>query len=222
MTEPAAPDLIIDVVADVVCPWCYLGWRRLKVAASMRPAVNVKLVWRPYLLDPLIPESGVDRHAYMAQKFPDAQRRSLIATALTDAAREDGVTLQLDRISISPNTSAAHRLIRWAQGFGVQDGVVEGLFAAYFTDGLDIGAPETLADIGAANGMNPLLILDLLSKGADAEAVARDHAIAVRGGVTGAPFMIFAQQFSVMGAEPPEKLVRAIDAALAHQQRHPS
>ena len=219
MTNARTPDLVIDVVADVVCPWCYLGWRRLKTAAAMRPDLSIELVWRPFLLDPQIPEGGVDRHAYMAKKFPDASRRSAIGQALTEAAREDGVTLHLDKISISPNTSAAHRLIRWAQGHGAQDAIVEGLFAAYFTDGRDIGAPETLADIGASGGMNPLLILELLSNGSDADAVARDHAIAVRGGITGAPFMIFGQQFSVMGAESPEKLVRAIDTATT-QQRH--
>ena len=217
MTIAATPDLVIDVVADVVCPWCYLGWRRLKAAAAMRPTLSIERVWRPFLLDPQIPEGGVDRHAYMSKKFPDAERRVAIGRALTDAAREDGVTLNLDKIAISPNTSAAHRLIRWAQGVGAQDAIVEGLFAAYFTDGRDIGAPETLADIGAAGGMNPLLILELLSNGSDAEAVARDHAIAVRGGITGAPFMIFGQQFSVMGAESPEKLVRAIDTATAQR-----
>lgn len=218
MTSTRTPDLIIDVVADVVCPWCYLGWRRLKAAAALRPTLDVELVWRPYLLDPQIPEGGVDRRAYMAKKFPDPARRSVISEALTEAAREDGVTLRLDRISISPNTSAAHRLVRWAQGFGVQDTIVEGLFAAYFTHGRDIGAPETLADIGAAGGMNPMLILELLSNGSDTDAVLRDHEIAVRGGITGAPFMIFGQQFSVMGAESPEKLARAIDTATAQRQ----
>ena len=217
MTIARTPDLVIDVVADVVCPWCYLGWRRLKAAVAMRPALTVELVWRPFLLDPQIPEGGVDRHAYMARKFPDAERRVAIGRALTDAAREDGVTLNLDKIAISPNTSAAHRLIRWAQGFGAQDTIVEGLFAAYFSEGRDIGEPETLAEIGEAGGMNPLLILELLSNGSDADNVARDHAIAVRGGITGAPFMIFGQQFSVMGAETPERLVRAIDTATAQR-----
>jgi predicted DsbA family dithiol-disulfide isomerase len=218
MSNTATPDLVIDVVADVVCPWCYLGWRRLKAAAAMRPSLTIELVWRPYLLDPQIPEGGVDRHAYMAKKFPDAERRVAIGRALTEAAGEDGVTLNLEKIAISPNTSAAHRLIRWAQGAGVQDAVVEGLFAAYFTEGRDIGEPETLAEIGAAAGLDPLLVLELLSKGSDAEAVARDHAIAVRGGITGAPFMIFGQQFSVMGAEAPDKMVRAIDTATTQQQ----
>lgn len=217
MTIARTPDLVIDVVADVVCPWCYLGWRRLKAVVAMRPALTVELVWRPFLLDPQIPEGGVDRHAYMARKFPDAERRVAIGRALTEAAREDGATLNLDKIAICPNTSAAHRLIRWAQGFGAQDAIVEGLFAAYFTDGRDIGEPETLAEIGEAGGMNPLLILELLSNGSDADNVARDHAIAVRGGITGAPFMIFGQQFSVMGAESPEKLVRAIDTATAQR-----
>lgn len=213
MSKITTPDLVIDVVADVVCPWCYLGWRRLKAAAALRPNLTIQRQWRPYLLDPEIPEGGVDRRLYMARKFPDADRRAAIAKALIQAAQEDDISLRLDQITISPNTSAAHRLIRWAQGFGVQDVVVERIFSAYFTEGQDIGTPEVLAEIGQDAGMNPLLILQLLANGADADAVARDHAIAVRGGITGAPFMIFGQQFSVMGAEPPEKLVRAIDTA---------
>jgi predicted DsbA family dithiol-disulfide isomerase len=121
--------------------------------------------------------------------------------------------MNFDRIAKSPNTSAAHRLVRWAQGQGLQAEVLEGLFAAYFTDGKDIGDPEVLADIGAAAGMDRLLILDLLARGEDLEVVSQEHQIAVDAGVTGVPFMIFAQKFSVIGAEPAEKLARAIDHA---------
>ena len=210
----ARPQLDIDLIADMVCPWCFIGWRRLGAAAALRPGVDVRVTWRPYQLDPTLPEDGVDRAAYMARKFPDAARRREVSRMLVDLAAEDGIVLNFDRIAKAPNTSAAHRLVRWAQGQGLQSQVLEGLFAAYFTDGRDIGDPETLADIGAAAGLDRLVVLDLLARGEDREAVAREHRIAVEGGVTGVPFMVFAQKFSVIGAEPAEKLARAIDHAI--------
>ena len=210
---PAPRRLDIDLVADMVCPWCFIGWRRLLAAAALRPEVEVHVTWRPYQLDPTLPEDGVDRAAYMARKFPDAARRKEVSQMLVTLAAEDGITLNFDRIAKSPNTSAAHRLVRWAQGQGLQAEVLEGLFAAYFTDGKDIGDPEVLADIGAAAGMDRLLILDLLARGEDLAVVRQEHQIAVEAGVTGVPFMIFAQKFSVIGAEPAEKLARAIDHA---------
>jgi predicted DsbA family dithiol-disulfide isomerase len=210
---PAPRRLDIDLVADMVCPWCFIGWRRLLAAAALRPEVELHVTWRPYQLDPSLPEDGVDRAAYMSRKFPDAARRKEVSQMLVTLAAEDGITLNFDRIAKSPNTSAAHRLVRWAQGQGLQAEVLEGLFAAYFTDGRDIGDPEVLADIGAAAGMDRLLILDLLARGEDREIVRQEHQIAVEAGVTGVPFMIFAQKFSVIGAEPAEKLARAIDHA---------
>lgn len=212
---PARPRLDIDLVADMVCPWCFIGWRRLQAAAALRPEVDVHVTWRPYQLDPTLPEGGVDRAAYMAKKFPDAARRREVSRMLVDLAAEDGITLNFDRIEKSPNTLAAHRLVRWAQAEGRQAEVLEGLFAAYFTDGKDIGDPEVLADIGAAAGMDRLRILDRLARGEDLAVVGQEHQIARDAGVTGVPFMIFAQKFSVIGAEAPAKLVRAIDHALA-------
>ncbi len=212
---PARPRLDIDLVADMVCPWCFIGWRRLQAAAALRPDVDVHVTWRPYQLDPTLPEGGVDRAAYLAKKFPDAARRREVSRMLVDLAAEDGITLNFDRIEKSPNTLAAHRLVRWAQAEGRQAEVLEGLFAAYFTDGKDIGDPEVLADIGAAAGMDRLRILDRLARGEDLAVVGQEHQIARDAGVTGVPFMIFAQKFSVIGAEAPAKLVRAIDHALA-------
>ena len=181
----------IDFIADVVCPWCYLGWRRLHKALAMRPDIEAKVVWRPYQLDPSLPEEGVDRKAYMAAKFPDAERRGAITKVLDDNAAEDGITWDLTAIKVSPNTNAAHRLIRWAQTAGFQDEVLEGVLAAYFSKGEDIGDPVVLADIGAAAGMDRLIILKLLSEGADKDTITREHQMAHEAGVSGVPFMIF-------------------------------
>jgi len=204
----------IDFIADVVCPWCYLGWRRLEKALAMRPDVKANIVWRPYQLDPTLPEQGVDRKAYMAAKFPDPERRAAIGKILADAAAEDDIVLNLDAVAVSPNTNAAHRVIRWAQTAGLQEPVLEGVLSAYFTHGKDIGDPVVLADIAGAAGMDRLLVLKLLSEGADKDTITREHQMAHEAGVSGVPFMIFDGKLAVSGAEPPERLVKAIDKAL--------
>ncbi|GGL14573.1 DsbA family oxidoreductase [Caulobacter rhizosphaerae] len=206
--------LLIDLVADVVCPWCYLGWRRVRSALALRPDVEPLVVWRPYQLDPTLPEQGVDRKAYMAGKFKDPLKLKAVHAALVEAGAEEDIVFDFDVIERSPNTSAAHRLIRWAHGAGKQDAVVEALFAAYFTQGRDIGEPAVLADIGQSAGMDPVVILRLLSEGADKDVVAREHAMAVQAGVTGVPFAIFGGKLAVVGAESPENIAQAIDKAL--------
>lgn len=206
--------LIVDVVADVVCPWCYLGWRRVKAAVALRPDIDARLIWRPYQLDPTLPEDGVDRKAYMAAKFKDPERLKAVHDALVSGGADDGITFDFQAIEKSPNTNAAHRLIRWALTAGVQDAVVESLFAAYFTEGRDIGDPMVLADIAEAAGMERLVVLQLLSEGADQESVTREHTMAVQGGVTGVPYVIFGGKVAVVGAETPERIVEAIDQAL--------
>lgn len=180
----------------------------------MRPNVQAEVVWRPYQLDPSIPEEGVDRRAYMAAKFTDPERRKAMVEALTEAAGEEGLDLKLMDIPISPNTNAAHRLIRWAQGQGLQRPVMEAVMHAYFTELRDIGDPVVLADIAEANGMDRMTVLKLLSEDADKDVVSHEHMMAVRAGVTGVPFMIFAGKVAAVGAEAPERLVAAIDKAL--------
>ena len=204
----------IDFIADVVCPWCYLGWRRLEKALAMRPDLQSTVTWRPYQLDPTLPEEGVDRKAYYAARFPDPERREAGARVLNAAAAEDGITWNLADIPVSPNTNAAHRLIRWAQGEGLQGPVLEGVLAAYFTDLRDIGDPVVLADIGEKAGLDRMRLLQLFSEGVDKDTVAREHFQAHQAGVSGVPFMIFDGKIAVSGAEPPERLVKAIDKAL--------
>ena len=211
MTRP----LHIDFIADVVCPWCYIGWRRLEQALAMRPDVAAEVVWRPYQLDPSIPEEGVDRRAYMEAKFgSDPDRRKAMLEALNEAASGVGLDLRLADIPISPNTNAAHRLIRWAQGQGLQQPVLEAVLRAYFVELKDIGDPVVLADLAETAGMERMTVLRLLSEGADKDAVTREHMMAVQGGVTGVPFMIFGGKVAAVGAEAPERLAMAIDKAL--------
>lgn len=206
--------LAIDFIADVVCPWCYLGWKRLSQALALRPDVEATVNWRPYQLDPSLPEEGVDRAAYMAAKFPDKSRLQAVHDELVRQAAECGVTMNFAQIDKAPNTNGAQRLIRWAGGAGLQDKVVEAVMAAYFTEGLDIGDPVVLVDIAEQAGMDRLTVLKLLSEGADREIVAHEHQMAIRAGVTGVPFMIFGGKVAIAGAEGAENIARAIDKAL--------
>jgi predicted DsbA family dithiol-disulfide isomerase len=210
MAEP----LKIDFVADVVCPWCYIGWERLKKALAERPEVETEIVWRPFQLDPSLPEEGIDRAAYMAAKFPDASRRTAALENLNAQAAQDGLDLKLTEIPLSPNTNAAHRLIRWAQAEGRQAQAIEAVMDAYFTQLQDIGDPVVLADIAERIGMDRMRVLQWLSEGVDKDSITREHVMAARAGVTGVPFTIFGGKAAVSGAESPERLLRVLDTTL--------
>lgn len=212
----AAP-LKIDFIADVVCPWCYLGWRRLQTALAARPELSAEIAWRPYQLAPDLPEEGVDRAEYYRMRFRDPKQLEETRQMLEGLARDEGFEMNLGDIARMPNTLAAQRLIRWAQGQGKQDVLLEPLLRAYFRDGRDIGDPQVLADIAAEVGLDRLLVLELLAGEADKDVVRREHQIAVEAGVSGVPCMIFDGKFAVMGAESSDRLGRAIDHAL--QQR---
>ncbi len=145
--------LTIDVVSDVVCPWCYLGEKRLDLALAdeSRP---VTLRWRPYQLDPTIPEGGLDRVEYMERKFGRDGRLKSVHDQLVRLGAEVGISFAFDRIERAPNTLDAHRLIRWAGSAGSQREVVDRLFRAYFVEGRDIGDRAVLLDVAAASGLD--------------------------------------------------------------------
>ena len=145
----------VDVISDVVCPWCYLGKRRLARAIGLLPEIQVIVHWRPFRLDPTIPPEGVAREDYLTAKFGSVEALTESHRQLTERGREEGIDYHFDRITRSPNTVDAHRLVRWAAADGVQDDMVERLFAAYFSEGLDIGDPEVLAELSADIGFEP-------------------------------------------------------------------
>ena len=205
----------IDIVSDTVCPWCFIGKRRIGRAMAMRPDVKYDVFWRPYRLDPSIPKEGVDRRAYLKAKFGDTPRTSAMGDAIRSEGASEGIQFAFDKIARSPNTLDSHRLVRWAAGAGVQDRVVELLFEAYFIDGKDIGDAAILASIAASGGMDAELVAALLAGDADLEAVEREAGLANEMGITGVPTFIFDSKFMISGAREPELLVRIIDKALS-------
>jgi predicted DsbA family dithiol-disulfide isomerase len=213
--ENTAKPIVVDIVSDVVCPWCFVGKRRLEQAVA-EDGGDVEVRWHPFQLDPTIPAGGLDRTTYLERKFGDPGRIAQIHERLEQTGREVGIPFAFDRIRRSPNTRDAHRVIRWAHTVGRQNEVAETLFRLYFIEGVDIGDRAVLVRAAADNGLDPATVTRLLEDGSDIDAVEQEIATAVRLGVSGVPFFIFASSFAVPGAQSPDVLRTALGKA-----RHP-
>ncbi|MBI1187078.1 MAG: disulfide bond formation protein DsbA [Alphaproteobacteria bacterium] len=211
MSAPAHR-IAIDFFADVSCPWCYVGWEALKRAAEARPGLSVSLAWRNFLLNPDMPREGYDARDYFQKKF-DPERLKATHAALMAAADAAGVPLNLDKRTRIPNTIDAHRVIHWAAGQGLAEAAIDGIFAAHWVEGRDIGDAGVLVDVAREIDLDPELVGRLLSGDADRDAILALHAKAVQFGVSGVPVTILNGAALVMGAETPEKYGRALDAA---------
>ena len=202
----------IDVISDTVCPWCFIGKRRLARALEQRPDIPFEVKWRPYRLDPTVPREGMDRKLYMRMKFGEDPKKIVEMHKLIIAEGEkEGIAFDFEAIARRPDTMNSHRLIRWADAAGVQDDVVERLFIAYFENGEDISDIRILSDIADLCGMDGLEIAELLESDTDIAMVEREDQIAREMGVTGVPAMIFGNRLAVSGAREPEVLVSVID-----------
>jgi len=204
----------IDIVSDTVCPWCFIGKRRLERALEMRPDVGYDIRWRAYRLDPTVPAGGVDRKQYLRAKFGDNPNRHAMQQALQQAGESENIAFAFDRIARTPNTLDSHRLIRWSASAGLQTQMVERLFEAYFEDGLDIGDRDILIQLADELGMDSATVADLLEQGADREIIESEDALAHRMGISGVPTFIFENKFLVSGAQDSETLVQVIDKVM--------
>jgi predicted DsbA family dithiol-disulfide isomerase len=202
----------IDVISDTVCPWCFIGKRRLMRAIAQRPNIAFNIKWRPYRLDPTVPKGGMNRQAYMRAKFGDDPMKIVETHKLIASEGEkEGIAFDFAAIARRPDTLDSHRLIRWAEATGVQDDVVERLFIAYFENGEDIGDVRVLADIADLCGMDGVDVAQMLETDTDAAFVEREDQVAHEMGVTGVPAMIFGNRLAVSGAREPELLLSVID-----------
>jgi predicted DsbA family dithiol-disulfide isomerase len=170
--QTVRPALVIDVVSDVVCPWCFIGKRRLETALAMRPDIDTEVRWRAYFLNPWIPRAGIDRASYLKTKFGSVERYHAIAQRVVEAAAGEGLTYALDRISRQPNTLDCHRLILWARTNAAAGRVKQRLMELYFSEGADLTDPEVLVAAAADCGMDSQLVRQLLATDADEERVA--------------------------------------------------
>jgi predicted DsbA family dithiol-disulfide isomerase len=213
MTEhpPQATPIEVDFVADLACPWCYLGLVRLDRARAMRPDRAVRLRWRPFFLNPGMPPEGMDRADYLRRKFGGDARH--VYRRIEDSGRADGVTFAFERMPRTPNTLLAHRLILFAEEQGKADAVIRALFRALFEEGRDVGRPDVLAEIAADAGLDPLEVGEFLQGDRLAREVHADHARAERIGIRGVPVFIFDQEHAITGAQPPEVLAGLLDLA---------
>jgi predicted DsbA family dithiol-disulfide isomerase len=211
MTAP----LTIDVVSDVVCPWCFLGKRRLDRAIASLAGQPVEIRWRPFQLDPSIPKTGVPRQAYLEKKFGAGPRLAELHKPLVEAGEREGIPYAFDKITVTPNSLDAHRLIRWAHTHDLQDAMVERLFSLYWIEGADIGARDVLIKAAVNVGLDGTLVAQLLQSEADLDAVIAEINQASGMGITGVPTFVLAGRYGVVGAESPEVLASAITRAAA-------
>lgn len=197
--------ITIDVVSDVMCPWCYIGKRRLDRAQVMSPDVETIVRWRPFLLDATIPPEGMDRQEYLDKKFGREQATE-IYKQISEAGEMEGIIFAFDRIEKSPSTINAHRLIRWAEVGEQQDIVVDRLFELFFTEGEDIGEPSVLLDAAREGRMDVNLVEEVLATDRDIDEVKKEIAMAHDLGVQGVPTFVFNQEHILVGAQRAEIL----------------
>ena len=206
----------IDIVSDVVCPWCFIGKKRLESAVAMKPDVPVELHWRPYFLNDWIPREGISREEYLTTKFGGVDRYKGIAQRVAAAAQAEGLTYAMDKIARQPNTLDAHRLIRWAGEIGKAAEMKQTLMDFYFTQGADLTDRDTLVRAASAVGLNADETRAALASDKDVAEIEREAEAAKEAGIQGVPMFIFDGKFAVSGAQAPETLAEAIERA-SHQ-----
>jgi predicted DsbA family dithiol-disulfide isomerase len=201
----------IDVVSDIVCPWCFIGKHQLEKAIALNPNIPVEVHWRPYFLNDWIPREGISREQYLTTKFGSAERYKGIAQRVSAAAAAEGLTYAMDKISRQPNTLDAHRLIRWADEIGKAAEMKQRLMDLYFTEGADLTSHAVLAQAAADIGLDADATRNALASDKDVAEIEREAHSAKEAGIEGVPCFIFGGKFAISGAQAPEDLAEAIE-----------
>lgn len=205
----------IDVISDVVCPWCFIGKRRLEKALAIASDVPVEVHWRPYFLNDWIPVEGIGRDQYLTTKFGSPERYQGIAQRVRAAAAEEGLDYAVDKISRQPNTRDAHRLIRWAEGIGKAADMKQRLMDLYFTEGADLSNRAVLVQAAADVGLDPEDVRAALDSDKDVAEIDREVEAAKDAGIQGVPCFILDGKYAISGAQAPEALAQAIEQVSA-------
>jgi predicted DsbA family dithiol-disulfide isomerase len=205
----------IDVYSDTICPWCFIGKRRLERAMSTRPDVSVEVHWRPFQLNPHMPKNGLDRQHYLSAKFGGEERADQVYAKIGETGRGEGIAFRFDRILRTPNTLDTHRLVHLAAAGGRQEAAVEALFRAYFLEGIDIGEIATLVDIGVRCGLDADAVAGYLGSNDDVSEILGEDLRARRMGIDGVPCFIIDGRYAITGAQEPEAFYPLFDLAVA-------
>jgi predicted DsbA family dithiol-disulfide isomerase len=220
MSEPDAPvtPLTIDVVSDVVCPWCFIGKRRLEKALALKPNIPVEVRYHPYFLNPWVPREGMSRQDYLTTKFGSPERYHGIAGRVAAAAEAEGLTYAVAKMTRQPNTLDCHRLILWAQSIGRAAQMKQRLMELYFTEGADLSDREVLVKAAADVGLDPERTRQMLQSDADVERVEGAANAAKDSGIDGVPTFILGGVAAVSGAQEPEVLANAIEQIATNRE----
>lgn len=201
----------IDIFSDPVCPWCFIGKRRLERFLADHPIPDLAIRWRVFQLNPGMPDEGMDRDEYMATKFGDPEAAQEIYARVREAGEAEGIDFNFDAIGRTPSTVDAHRLINMAPTPEMQDEVVENLFGAYFLEGADIGDRETLVEIGAVSGLDPDSVRETYDSGDGFDVVENEMSLASSVGIQGVPCFIIDGKYAVVGAQEPDAFVQVFE-----------
>lgn len=207
----------LDIFADVICPWCWIGKRRLERALEARPQEGLTIRWRAFQLNPGMPAAGMDRREYLAAKFGGDGQAMRIYEVIRSAGESEKLDFNFERIQRTPSTLRAHRLVRLAQERGQASAMMEALFQAYFSRGEDIGEREVLVDAATPFGFSAEEIRRQIDSAEGLEAVQAEDALARRHGINGVPCYIFNGKFALAGAHEPEVLFQLFDLARVEQ-----
>ena len=207
-------NLAVDVISDVICPWCYIGKRRLeKAIAAFGGQHEVRVRWLPFQLNPTMPKEGISRKEYRIRKFGSWERSLELDAKVVAVGETEGIHFAFDRIERTPNTVDAHRLIWLADQQGCQNAVVEALFVAYFTEGRDITDRQTLIDVVAEAGLERQLAEALLNSNEGMDAIKEAEELSRRHRVDGVPFFIINNKITLSGAQQPDAFLDAFREA---------
>ena len=212
----------IDVISDTICPWCFIGKRRLERALAMRDPGHVDIHWRPFQLNPGMPADGMDRQKYLAVKFGGADRAERQYDRIRQAGREEGIAFRFDLIERTPNTVNSHRLLSFADRAGLQDVVSEALYRAYFFNGRDIGSIDELVALAEEAGLEGARTRAWLESDAERAAVLAEDEKARLTGITGVPCFIIEDRYAVSGAQSPEVFLQIFDVVREERTGQPS
>ena len=207
--------LIVDVISDVICPWCYIGKRRLeKAIAALDGQHEVQVHWHPFQLNPAMPKEGISRKEYRTRKFGSWERSLELDAKVIAVGKTEGIQFAFDKIERTPNTVDAHRLIWLADQHGCQDAVVEALFRAYFTDGRDISNRQTLIDVVSETGLERQVAESMLGSDEGMDVIEKAGELSQRHQVTGVPFFIINNAITLSGAQEPDTFLDAFRQAI--------